>query len=133
MGVVGEREQGVEVLVYEPADLAVGEAFGRRIDRQDEALVRAFLPRVGEHNELPRHDLAPVVVAHGPGDEQQLAPLDRALEEGLTRPGGLDQPALVPQDRAEYPQAAARGDHPGADDTPHAADLLTHARLRERR
>src|SRR5207245_885117 len=59
--------------------------------------------------------------------------LDGALEEGLARPGALDEPALVPQDRAEYPQPAARRDHPGADDTPHAADLLTHTRLRERR
>src|SRR5438445_238339 len=133
MRVVGERQQGVEVLVHERADLAVGEAFRGRVDRQDEALVRAFFPRVREQDELPRHELAPVVVADGPGDEQQLAPLDGALEEGLARPGALDEPALVPQDRAEYAQPAARGDHPGADDTPHAGHLLAHARLRERR
>src|SRR2546425_10148009 len=77
--VVGEREQGVEVLVHEPADLAVGEAFGRRVDREHEALIRTLLPRVREQDELPRPELAAGIVAHGPGDAQQLAPLDGAL------------------------------------------------------
>src|SRR3989441_11962069 len=129
MRVVGERQQGVEVLVHERADLAVGEAFRGRVDRQDEALVRAFFPRVREQDELPRHELAPVVVADWPGDEQQLAPLDGALEEGLARPGALDEPALAPQDRAEYAQPPARRDHPGAHDTPHAGQDRKSTRL----
>src|SRR5207245_884052 len=98
-----------------------------------EALIRARPPRVREQDALPRHELAAVIVAHGPGDEQQLAPLDGALEERLARPGALHEPALIPHDRAEHPQAAARGDHPGAHHTPHAAHLLAHARLRQGR
>src|SRR5207245_1360238 len=98
-----------------------------------EALIRARPPRVREQDALPRHELAAVIVAHGPGDEQQLAPLDGALEERLARPGALHEPALIPHDRAEHPQAAARGDHPGAHHTPHAAHLLAHPRLRQRR
>src|SRR5438874_6957920 len=69
----------------------MGETFGGGIDRQHEAALGARLPFVRENHELARHELAAVIVAHRPGDEQQLAFPDLALEERLTRPGTLER------------------------------------------
>src|SRR5206468_10480390 len=44
MGIADQREQGVQMLVDEPADLAVRQALGRRIYRKDQAAVGPGLP-----------------------------------------------------------------------------------------
>src|SRR5439155_1020260 len=79
---------------------------------------------VREDHELPRHELAAVVIAHRPGGEQQLSLLDLALEERLAGPGTLEQAARIPQHRAEHPQALARRQHARAHDAAHARHLL---------
>src|SRR5437867_6807372 len=106
----------------------MGETFGGGIDRQHEAALGTRLTFVRENHELARHELAAVIVAHGACDEQQLAFLDLALEERLTRPGTLERAtaAVVAEDRPEYPESLAGGEHPRAHD---AAD----ARSEERR
>src|SRR5437764_1001169 len=75
----------------------------------------APVPFVRENHELARHELAAVIVAHRPGDEQQLALLDLALEERLTGPGALERApaaaAFIPEHRPEYPQTLARRQH----------------------
>src|SRR2546430_8104840 len=80
----------------------MGETFGGGIDRQHEAALGTRLTFVRENHELARHELAAVIVAHGAGDEQQLAFLDLALEERLTRPGTLERAtAAVVAERSE--------------------------------
>ena len=56
-----ERQQRVEVLGQQPADLAVGQPFGRRIHRQDHPVAGLVLVLLGEHDELARHKLAAVI------------------------------------------------------------------------
>src|SRR6266550_830648 len=109
----------------------MGETFGGGIDRQHEAALGARLTFVRENHELARHELAAVIVAHRPGDEQQLAFLDLALEERLTRPGTLERAtaAVVAEDRPEYPEALAGGEHPRAHDAADARRLLAHLHL----
>src|SRR5690606_1779990 len=69
-------------------------------------------------------ELAPVEEAAGPGDEEEVAAADRAIEEGLAGPGALDHPGLVAEDGLEDAEAGAGGDdalaYDGADD----GDLL---------
>ena len=124
--IVDEREQGVEMLVHEQADLLVRQAFGRRVDREDEAAVGARFVLVREDDELARHELAAMVVAHRAGDEQQLPHLDRALEKRLARPAAFEQATLVQQHRAEHAQPPARGEDAGAHHAAHAAHLAPH-------
>src|SRR5207302_644847 len=109
----------------------MGETFGGGIDRQHEAALGTRLTFVRENHELARHELAAVIVAHGAGDEQQLAFLDLALEERLTRPGTLERAtaAVVAEDRPEYPESLAGGEHPRAHDAADARRLLAHLRL----
>src|SRR5947199_316567 len=116
----------------------MGETFGGGIDRQHEAALGTRLTLVRENHELARHELAAVIVAHGAGDEQQLAFLDLALQERLTRPGTLERAtaAVVAEDRPEYPESLAGGEHPRAHDAADARRLLAHLHLvqgRERR
>src|SRR5438093_957066 len=116
----------------------MGETFGGGIDRQHEAALGTRLTFVRENHELARHELAAVIVAHGAGDEQQLAFLDLALQERLTRPGTLERAtaAVVAEDRPEYPESLAGGEHPRAHDAADARRLLAHLHLvqgRERR
>src|SRR5207249_9922459 len=109
----------------------MGETFGGGIDRQHEAALRARLPFVRENHELARHELAAVIVAHRPGDEQQLTFPDLALEERLTRPGTLERAtaAVVAEDRPEYPESLAGGEHPRAHHAADARRLLAHLHL----
>src|SRR6059036_2093490 len=109
----------------------MGETFGGGIDRQHEAALGTRLTFVRENHELARHELAAVIVAHRPGDEQQLAFPDLALEERLTRPGTLERAtaALVAEDRPEYPKSLASGEHPRAHDAADARRLLAHLHL----
>src|SRR5213594_3437006 len=109
----------------------MGETFGGGIDRQHEAALGTRLTFVRENHELARHELAAVIVAHGACDEQQLAFLDLALEERLTRPGTLERAtaAVVAEDRAEYPQSLAGGEHTRAHDAADARRLLAHLHL----
>ena len=74
-----------------------------------------------------------MVITHRTGDEQQLPLLDLTLEEGLARPGALEQAALVPEHRPEHTQPAARRQHAGRDHLSDATDLLPNARARQRR
>src|SRR5881628_2884810 len=92
----------------------MGETYGGGIDRQHEAALGTRLTFVRENHELARHELAAVIVAHGAGDEQQLAFLDLALEERLTRPGTLERAtaAVVAEDRPEYPESLRVGSTP---------------------
>src|SRR5205823_1655740 len=53
MRIDGESQQGIEVLVNERADLAVRQAFGRRIDGKHQAALRPRFALVREHHELP--------------------------------------------------------------------------------
>src|SRR5213078_2196730 len=131
MGVRHQGEQRIQVLVDQTADLPMGETFGGGIDRQHEAALGARLPFVRENHELARHELAAVIVAHRPGDEQQLAFPDLALEERLTRPGTLERAtaAVVAEDRPEYPESLAGGEHPRAHDAADARRLLAHLHL----
>ena len=91
------------------ADLTMAKALGRGIHRQHETALGARVPFVGENHELARHELAAVIVAHRPGDEQQLTLLDLTLEERLTGPGALKgapapaTAAFIPEHRPEYP------------------------------
>ncbi len=133
VGIVEEREQRVEMLLHQQPDLLVGQAFGRRVDGKDEATLGPRLVLVREDNELPRYELAAMIIAHRTGDEQQLAYLDRSLEKRLTRPAAFQQPALVLQHRAEHPQPSPRREDPRAHDTPHAAHLASHGGAGERR
>src|SRR5438132_12764628 len=89
----------------------MGETFGGGIDRQHEAALRARLPFVRENHELARHELAAVIVAHRPGEEQQLTFPDVALEERVTPPGTLERAtaAVVPESRPEYPESLSGG------------------------
>src|SRR5213594_1353146 len=109
----------------------MGETFGDGIDRQHKAALGTRLTFVRENHELARHELAAVIVAHRPGDEQQLAFPDLALEERLTRPGTLERAtaALVAEDRPEYPKSLASGEHPRAHDAADARRLLAHLHL----
>src|SRR2546422_5597987 len=109
----------------------MGETFGGGIARQHEAALGPRLPFVRENHELGRHELAAVIVAHGAGDEQQLAFLDLALEERLPRPGTLERAtaAVVAEDRPEYPESLAGGEHPRAHDAADARRLLAHLHL----
>src|SRR2546430_7408478 len=76
-----------------------------------------------------------LIVARGAGDEQQLAFLDLALEERLTRPGTLERAtaAVVAEDRPEYPESLAGGEHPRAHDAADARRLLAHLHLVQER
>src|SRR5207237_7740021 len=100
--------------------------FRRWVDRQDDSRVRTIaVPALGEHNEFARHDLLAVVIAHRPRDEQQLPLLDLPLEKRPARPGALEQPAVVSEDRPKYAQPAARRQHTGVDHTADARDVLS--------
>ena len=123
MRVRDERQQLIEMLLHEGANLPVCEPFGRRVDRQHEARICALLI-FREDDEFAGHDLFPVVVAHGARHQQQLAFLDLALEEWAARPGAFQKTALVLQDRAEHTQPAPGGQHTGAHHTTDARDLL---------
>src|SRR5881409_3006179 len=131
MRVRHQSEQRIQVLMDQTADLAMGETFARGIHRQHETALGARFPFVRENDELARHELATVIVAHRPGDEQQLAFPDLALEERLTRPGTLERAtaALVAEDRPEYPKSLAGGKHPRAHDAADARRLLAHLHL----
>src|SRR5437870_8106262 len=123
------------MLMHQTADLAVRETFRRGVHGQHQPapVVRVALARVREDHELTRHELAAVVVAHRPGDEQQLILLYLALEEGLARPGALEGTALVAEHRVEHAQAPARRQDPRAHHAPDAGDLLPDVRLRDRK
>src|SRR5437762_13884551 len=92
----------------------MGETFGGGIDRQHEAALGTRLTFVRENHELARHELAAVIVAHRPGDEQQLTFPDLALEERLTRPRTLERAtaAVLAEGRPEYPESLAGGERP---------------------
>src|SRR5256885_2273782 len=133
MRIDGESEQRVEMLVDERADLAVRQAFRRRIDREHEPALRPRFALVREHHELPGDELAPVVVAHRTGHQQHLPLLDLTLQKRLARPRALEQAALVAQDGPEDAQPAPRRQHAGGDHLPDAAHLLAHPRSSQRR
>src|SRR5437762_14153437 len=109
----------------------MGETFGGGIDRQHEAALGTRLPFVRENHELARHELAAVIVAHGACDEQQLAFLDLALEERLTRPGTLERAtaAVVAEVGPGYPDSLARGGLPRAHDASDSRPLTPHLHL----
>src|SRR5437660_12272846 len=109
----------------------MGETFGGGIDRQHEAALRARLPFVRENHELARHELAAVIVAHRPGDEQQLTFPDLALEERLTRPGTLERAtaAVVAADRPQSPESLTGQAPPRAPDAADARPLWPHLHL----
>src|SRR5439155_1054946 len=73
--------------------------------------------------------------AHRPGDEQQLAFLDLALEERLTGPRALERAAaaVVTEHRPEDPQPLARGDDSRAHHPADARHLVAHLHLAQRR
>src|SRR5437879_5323517 len=96
------------------------------------ARVASPLPLVRQYHEPARHELAPVVVAHGTRNEQQLARLDLALEERLARPRALEQAAVVFEHGPEHPQAAARRQQPRGNDVPDTARFLPHTDARQR-
>src|SRR5258708_37138595 len=116
----------MQVLLDEGANLAMGEALGRGIDRQDKPVLGTRFAVVGEDQELARHELAVVIVAHGTGDEQQLALADLALEEWLAGPGALKRAALVAERRAEHPQPFAGRHDPRARDAAYVRHFLPH-------
>jgi hypothetical protein len=129
------REHQIQVLLDDAADDPMAEALRRRIDRNHDSLPLARLARLarlGQHDRLPRHDLSAVVVLHRPGDEQQLSGLDRAVEERLARPGTLEDPRPILQDRAEDPEPPARGQHALGHDVAHDRDVPSDRRLGDR-
>src|SRR5207248_2143454 len=52
-------------------------------------------PDAGQDHEGARHELAPVLVAHGPGHEQQLSLHALALGKRLPRPGTPEHAAAT--------------------------------------
>ena len=59
--------QLVEVLLHEGANLPVRQPFRGGINRQHESgIALRVVARFGEHDELARHDLLAVVIAHRP-------------------------------------------------------------------
>ncbi len=109
----GEGDQLVEVPVDQRPDDPVAQSFGGWIDWQHlSGRERIGLP-VGlrQHDVLPRHQLAAMVEADRPRDQQRLAHRDGAVEKGLTRPHALDDPAVVAEHGVKDPEAAAGGQH----------------------
>ena len=135
MGIVHERQQLVEVLLHEGANLPVRQPFGGGINRQHESgIALRVVARFGEHDELARHNLLPVVIAHRPRHEQQLAFLDLTLEKWPAGPGALEQAARILEHRVKHAQSSApRLQHARADDAAHARHLLIDRGARQRR
>ena len=85
------------MLLDERADLLVRQPISGGINRQDEPAVcgLARLVGIGEHEKLPRHELASVIVAHRPRDQEQLSLTDRPLEKRLPGPRTLEHSGVV--------------------------------------
>src|SRR6266851_3155381 len=134
MWIDDEGQEIVQVLLHERANLTVGEALSRGIHRKHEAGIALILVvRLGQHDELLRHELLAVVVAHRSGHQQQLPLLDLPLEKWATGPGAFEQTTVVLQHRAEHAQSPSRGQHTRADDSADARHLLPDGGTRQRR
>src|SRR5882672_3662256 len=122
------------MLLDQRANLAVREAFGGRINGEHQpGIASAVVVRLGQHDELTRHQLLAMVVPHRPRHEQQLAFLDLALEKWAAWPGAFEQTALVLEHRAKYSQAAPRRQHTGAHDAADTGHILTDGGASQRR
>src|SRR5207245_10019365 len=88
-------------------------------------------PFAAERQDLARVEGGAVRVRTGARDERQLACLCPALGERLPRPGTLERAtaAVVAEDRPEYPESLAGGEHPRAHDAADARRLLAHLHL----
>ena len=91
MWIGDEGEELVQVLLDEGADLPMREAFGRRIHRKHQSRIAlARVVRFRQHDELARHELLAVVVAHRSRYQQQLPLLDLPLEKWAAGPGAFE-------------------------------------------
>jgi hypothetical protein len=124
----GGREEVVQVVGDELADLALRETLRGGVDREDRPpLGGDLLPLARQDLVLAGLELTPVEEADGTGEEEEVSAAQEAVEEGLARPGALDEPAPVAHDRLEDAQPLPRGEHPLGDDAPHDGRL--HPRL----
>ena len=132
-----QRHQSVEVPVDQGPDDLVAQALRRRVDREHLAPVPRRVPvalvvGLGEDDVFARSHLAAVVEAHRPGHEERLAHLDRAIEEGLSRPDALERAALVLEHRVEDAEPLAGRQHALGHHPAYAGHIRAHARLDER-
>src|SRR5437773_682999 len=133
MRIGDERQQLVEVLLDQRANLPVRQTLRGWIHRKHQPWIAlTFVARLRKHDELARHNLFAVVVAHRPRHQQELPFLDLPLEERTPWPGTLEQSARVSQHRAEHAQAAARRQHTGVHDAPDARHVLADGGARQR-
>ena len=116
-----QRQVLIEMLVDQCAQLLERESLGRRIHGEHatpaRAVCRVLRPQV---HELARRQHATVEEAHRAGEQQHVALLDGAVEEGLARPRCLDEPARVLHHGLKHAKTLSRGNHAlrdhGADD-----------------
>ena len=133
MGIGDERQELVQVLLDEGANLAMRKTLGRRIHGKHQPRIALILVvRFGQHDELAWHELLAMVVAHRSGHQQQLSLLDLPLEKRAAGPGALEQAAVVLQHGAEHAQAPPGRQHARADHTAHARHILANGGPRQR-
>ena len=94
-------QQRIEVLLYHGAQQTHRQPLGAGIHRQHTSLGRTLLVGAKVH-ELARLHPAAVEEAHGPGTQQPVALVDRAVEERLPRPRDLEHARGVLDDRLEH-------------------------------
>jgi hypothetical protein len=130
-----QRDEVVEMPVHQPADHFVGEPLRRRVDRQHSAAIEtvgALVVSLPEDDELPRHDLAPVIKPDRAHHEQRLPHRDRPIEKCLTGPHALDRAARVLEHRVEDPEAAAGGQDAFRGDLADRGQVAAHLEPRDR-
>jgi hypothetical protein len=112
--------------VDDAADDLEGEPLGGRINREHLAAFHAVVI-LAEVDVLAGLQLAPMEEADGPGQQHDVAFLDRAIQKRLSRPRRFDHAAVVLQNRLEDPQPFTSRDDPLGD---HATDDgAVHPRL----
>src|SRR5689334_672694 len=100
-GIIGQRDQSVEMSLDEGTDDLVAESLGRGVDW--EHLARSYRVAiafgVGENDVLPGSQLPPVVETYGAGHQERLAHGNSPVQKRLPRPDAFQQTALIPQHR----------------------------------
>jgi hypothetical protein len=132
--ILGERDEAVEVPFDERADDFMAETFGCGINRKHLAAYERIgvTVRVRQNDVFPRRQLAPMIEAHRPRDEQRLAYCYAAVKERLPGPNTFQQSAIVPQHRMENPQTAPSRKHAFGHHSPDTGDFLAQLRFGER-